>query len=97
MPPWSTTSLRLLCEGPRAQTCSSLQQANLESLITELTLTATLVCRNVPGLSDGRHDAKYEGRGAHRDVYRIGDVVLKLCTDAKEKMFGSNRLEADCL
>ena len=97
MHPWSTTSLRLLCEGPRAEAGSSLQQDNLKSLISELTLNATLVCRNVPCLSDGRHDAKYEGRGAHRDVYRIGDYVLKLCTDAKEKMFGSNRLEADCL
>ena len=91
MHPWSTTSLRLLCEGPRAEAGSSLQQDSLKSLISELTLNATLVCRNVPCLCDGRHDAKYEGRGAHRDVYRIGDFVMKLCTDAKEKEFGCNR------
>ena len=91
MHPWSA-SLRLLCEGPRAECGSSLQQDNLSSLITELTLTATLVCRNVPCLPDGRHDAKYEGRGAHRDVYRIGDIVMKLSTDAKEKEFSSNQL-----
>ena len=90
MRPWSTTSLRLLCGGPRAEAGSSLQQDSMKSLISELTLVATLVCRNVPCLRDGRHEAKYEGRGAHRDVYRIGDFVMKLCTDSREEKFGSN-------
>ena len=89
MHPWSASS-RLICEGARAEAGSSLQQSSMRSLISDLTLFATLVCHNVPGLSDGRHEAKYEGRGAHRDVYRIGDIAMKLCTDAKENEFGSN-------
>ena len=94
--PWSA-SLRLICEGVRAEAGSSLQQSSMKSLIPDLTVSATVVCRNVTCLSDGRHEASYEGRGAHRDVYRIGDIVMKLCTDAKETEFGSNRLEAECL
>ena len=93
--PWSP-SLRLICEGVRAEAGSSLQQSNMKSLIPNLTLSATVVCRNVGGLSDGRHEASYEGRGAHRDVYRIGDIIMKLSTDAKEKEFSSNQLEAEC-
>ena len=85
-----SASLRLICEGVRAEAGSSLQQNNMRSLIPNLTLSATVVCRNVACLSDGRHEASYEGRGAHRDVYRIGDIVMKLSTDVKEKEFSSN-------
>ena len=60
-------------------------------------MSAALVCHNVPGLSDGRHEATYEGRGAHRDVYRIGNVIMKLSTPAKEEQWGSNKLEAVAL
>jgi hypothetical protein len=93
---WSA-SLRLICEGGRAEAGSSLQQRNFKSLIPDLTLSATVVCSNVACLSDGRHEASYEGRGAHRDVYRIGDIIMKLSTDAKEKLFSSNQLEAERL
>ena len=90
-------SLRLVCEGSRAEAGSSLQQQNNRSLIPELTMTATVVSYGVICLSDGRHDAFYEGRGAHRDVYRIGNVIVKLSTRAKEEQFGSNKLEAAAL
>ena len=60
-------------------------------------MTATVVSHGVICLSDGRHDAFYEGRGAHRDVYRIGNIIMKLTSRAKEEQFGSNRLEAAAL
>ena len=46
---------------------------------------------------DGKHEASYEGRGVHRDVYRMGDIIMKLSTDVKETQIGSNRLEAEAL
>ena len=90
-------SLRLVCEGSRAEAGSSLQQQSNKSLISELTMSATVVSRGVLCLPDGRHDASYEGRGAHRDVYRIGDIIMKLSKFAKENAIGSNRLEAEAL
>ena len=60
-------------------------------------MTATVVSHGVMCLSDGRHDAFYEGRGAHRDVYRIGNIIMKLSTFAKEDNIGSSRLEAEAL
>ena len=90
-------SLRLVCEGSRAEAGSSLQQQSNKSLISELTMSATVVSHGVLCLPDGRHDASYEGRGAHRDVYRIGDIIMKLSIFAKENTIGSNRLEAEAL
>ena len=90
-------SLRLLCDGNRAEAGSSLQQQKNKSLISELTLFATVVSRGLACLPDGRHEASYEGRGVHRDVYRIGDIIMKLSTDVKETKIGSNRLEAEAL
>ena len=90
-------SLRLVCAGCRAEAGSSLQQQRNKSLIPELTLSATVVSRGVKCLPDGKHDASYEGRGAHRDVYRVGDVIMKLCTDAKERQTSGNQLEAEAL
>ena len=90
-------SLRLVCEGSRAEAGSSLQQQSNKSLISELTMSATVVSRGVLCLPDGRHDASYEGRGAHRDVYRIGDIIMKLTKLTKENAIGSNRLEAEAL
>ena len=90
-------SLRLVCEGSRAEAGSSLQQQSNKSLISELTMSATVVSHGVLCLPDGRHDASYEGRGAHRDVYRIGDIIMKLSIFSKENTIGSNRLEAAAL
>jgi hypothetical protein len=90
-------SLRLLCSGNRAAAGSSLQQQSCKSLISDLTMTATVVSHGVLCLPDGQHDASYEGRGAHRDVYRIGDIIMKLSTDVKETEIGINRLEAEAL
>ena len=90
-------SLRLLCDGNRAEAGSSLQQQKSRSLIPELTLFATVVSRGVACLPDGRHEASYESRGVHRDVYSIGDIIMKLSTDVKETKIGSNRLEAEAL
>ena len=53
-----SVSSRLICHGSRAEAGSSLQQNNNRSLIPDLTLSATVVCRNVDCLSDGRHDTK---------------------------------------
>ena len=70
--------LTLVCDGHRAQADASLQQGGFLSLITDLTQTAKVRCCNVACLADGEHDAVYEGRGAHRDVYRIGaDRIMK--------------------
>ena len=78
-------SLRLVCEGSRAEAGSSLQQQSNKSLISELTMSATVVSRGVLCLPDGRYDASYEGRGAHRDVYRIGDIIMKLLRTPKRR------------
>jgi len=73
------SDLRLVCCGNRAQAGSSLQQQNFKSLIKELTEEAVLHSKSVPGLQDGEHRLVYEGRGCHRDVYRVGEtLILKL-------------------
>ena len=88
-------SLRLVCDYSKAEAASSLQQNKNKSLNTDLKQSATLFSQGVACLQDGEHEAFYEGRGAHRDVYRIGNVIMKLCTEAKEQQFRSNRLEAE--
>jgi hypothetical protein len=71
--------LRLVCCGFRAQARSSLQQQCFQSLIEELTEEAVLHSKSVPGLEDGEHRLVFEGRGRHRDVYRVGEtLILKL-------------------
>ena len=69
-------SLRLVCDGSRAEAGSLLEQN--KTLNSELTLSATLVSQGVACLQDGKHEASYEARGAHRVVYRIGTVIMKL-------------------
>ena len=90
-------SLRLVCDGSRAEAGSSLEQNKSKSLISELTQSATLFSQGVACLQDGKHEASYEGRGAHRDVYRIGNVIMKLCTVIKENQSRSILLEAEAL
>ena len=91
-------SLTLVCDGHRAQADSSLQQGGNQSLIKALTQTAKVVCRNIACLADGDHHAVYEGRGAHRDVYRIGaDRIMKLCDNMKENKQLHNRREVEAL
>ena len=90
-------SLHLVCDGSRAETGSSLQQQKRRSLIRELSQSATLFSRGVVCLQDGEHEASYEGCSAHRDVYRVGNVTLKLATVATEKQLRSNFLEAEAL
>ena len=87
----------MICDGYRAEAGSSLQQQSNKSLIPELTSVATLERYGLNLFSDGAREAIYEGRGAHRDVYRVGSFILKLSTDAKERLFESNELEAKCL
>ena len=65
-----------MCCGNRAQARSSLQQQNFKSLISELTAEAVLHSKNVPGLDDGERRLVFEGRGAHRDVYRVGSSLI---------------------
>ena len=77
---------------------SNLQQQVYESLISALSQTATLHCRGLPCLDDGPQPAVYEGRGANRDVYRIGEgFVLKLCTSESEERHQCNHSEAAAL
>ena len=67
-------------------------------MIPSLSQTATLHSCGLPCLDDGLHPAVYEGRGAHRDVYRIGEgFVLKLCTSESEGTQRCNQREADAL
>ena len=85
----SLVSLRLVCDGSRAEAVSSLERN--KTLRSHCTLSATLVSQGVACLQDGKHEAFYEGRNEHRVVYRIGAVIMKLCADT------SNQLEAACL
>ena len=85
----SLVSLRLVCDGSRAEAGSSLERN--KTLRSDCTLSATLVSQGVACLQDGKHEASYEGRNEHRVVYRIGAVIMKLCVDT------SNQLEAACL
>ena len=90
-------SLHLVCDGSRAEAGSSLQQQKSKSLIPELTQSATFFSRGVVCLQDGDHEASYIGRGAHRDVYRVGDVIMKLAAVATDNQLCSNFLEAEAL
>ena len=75
-----------------------MQQQGNTSLIPSLSQTATLHSCGLPCLPDGRHHAAYEGRGAHRDVYRIGEgFVLKLCMSESEERHQCNHHEAAAL
>ena len=90
--------LTLVCSGHRAQCDSSLQQNSNQSLIKELTETATVVYRGIFCLEDGEHHGVYEGRGAFRDVYRIGEgVIMKLIDRTRERNNGSNAKEVAAL
>ena len=84
-------ALRLVCKDSRAI-------SDFMSLIRPLSHTATLHSRGLHCLDDGPHTAVYEGRGAHRDVYRIGEgFVLKLCMSEEEDRHQSNHNEATAL
>ena len=86
-------ALRLVCNGSRAS-CYS----NCLSAIPSLSQTATLHSWGLPCVPNGQRDASYEGRGAHRDVYRIGEgFVLKLCTSDSEERHQCNHHEAAAL
>ena len=90
--------LRLVCCGFRAQARSSLQQQCFQSLIEELTEEAVLHSKSVPGLEDGAHSLVFEGRGRHRDVYRVGEtLVLKLIKPEIESKELSMKQESDVL
>ena len=78
-------SLHLVCDGSRAEAGPSLHRQKSKSLIPGLTQSATLFSLGVVCLQDGEHEASYEGRSAHRDVYRVGDVIMKLATVATEE------------
>ena len=90
-------SLHLVCDGSRAESGSSLQQQKSKSLIPELTQSATLSSRGVVCLQDGEHEASYIGRSAHRDVYRVGDAIMKLAAVATDQRLCSNFWEAEAL
>ena len=67
-----------------------MQQQKFQSLIKQLTAEALLYSQNVPGLVDGERKLVYEGRGAHRDVYRVGEtLILKLIRRDTELSFRS--------
>ena len=85
----SLVSLRLVCDGSRAEAILGVERN--KTLRPDCTLSATLVSQGVACLRDGKHEASREGRNEHRVVYRIGTVIMKLCVDT------SNHLEAACL
>ena len=62
-------------DGQRAHASSSLQQAGYKSLIECLSAEVRVVIRGIPQVPDGRYTALYEGRGAHRDVYKLGSFI----------------------
>ena len=87
-----------MCYGSRAQASSSLQQQKFFSLISQLTEEAVLHSKDVPGLEDGERRVVFEGRGAHRDVYRVGSsMVLKLIRPETEEREHSHENEAIAL
>jgi hypothetical protein len=55
-----------------------LQQAGYKSLIACLSAEVLVVIGGIPKVPDGRYTGVYEGRGAHRDVYKVGNYILKL-------------------
>ena len=91
-------ALRLVCNGSRATSDSTLRQQGYKSLVHSLSQTATLHSCGLPDLPDGQRDASYEGRGACRDVYRVGEgFVLKLCKIEVEARSQCNQHEAAAL
>ena len=91
-------ALRLVCSGNRAHARSSLQQQKFKSPIKQLTEEALLHSQNVPGLVDGERRLVYEGRGARRDVYRVGGtLILKLIRPETEVSFRSMENESIAL
>jgi len=48
----------------------------------------------IPQIPDGRYMGVYEGRGAHRDVYKFGNYILKLERKDAEGRYPSNTEEA---
>ena len=87
-----------MCCGYRAQARSSLRQRKSISLIRQLTEEAVLRSTSVPGLSDGERRLVCEGRGARRDVYRVGEsLILKLIRPQTELTFRSVENEAIAL
>ena len=53
--------------------------------------------RGIPQVPDGRYMGVYEGRGAHRDVYKFGNYILKLERKDAEGRYASNTEEARSL
>ena len=84
-------------DGQRAHASSSLQQAGYKSLIECLSAEVRVVIRGIPQVPDGRYTALYEGRGAHRDVYKFGNFILKLERKSPEGSHPSNAQEANSL
>jgi len=86
--------VRLTGNGQRAHASSSCRQAGYESLIRCLTEEVQVAIQGIPQLPDGRYTALYEGRGAHRDVYKFGNYILKLERKDAEGRYPSNTEEA---
>jgi hypothetical protein len=84
-------------DGQRAHASSSLQQAGYKSLIKCLSAEVRVVIRGIPQVPDGRYMGVYEGRGAHRDVYKVGNYILKLERKDAEGRYASNTEEARSL
>ena len=83
-------------------TSSSLQQGGHKCWIEGLTPEVEVIICGIQTVQDGRYEAEYEGRGRHRDVYKLGNYILKLerldpqgaCNSNKEEM-NSLQLTAD--
>ena len=84
-------------DGQRAHASSSLQQAGYKSLIECLSAEVRVVIGGIPQVPDGRYMGVYEGRGAHRDVYKVGNYILKLERKDDEGRSASNTEEARSL
>jgi len=91
-------ALRLVCYGAEAKANSSLHQQGKPSLIPELSELATLHISGLVYPADGVHEAVYEGRGRHRDVYRVGqNFVLKLLAIETDQIHNNHHREAAAL
>jgi hypothetical protein len=91
-------ALRLVCYGAAAKANSSLHQQGKPSLIPELSELATLHISGLVYPADGVHEAVYEGRGRHRDVYRVGrNFVLKLLAIETDQIHNNHHREAAAL
>ena len=66
-------------------------------MIQSLTLEAEVIIRGIQTVQDGRYKAEYEGRGAHRDVYKLGNYILKLERPDPQGALSSNQEEAKAL